>query len=385
MRALVVTNLFPFPGQPTRGVFNYQMFLHLPRRIELLVLVPVPWRAWRRSCHGTRSVEGVSVRYFRFFYPPRIARCFHHVWMWWSLRVAGLSEIDGFAPECVLGSFLYPDGSLALRLSTRYGVALVLKAHGSDVNLKAVDPCIRRRIDASVSRAHTVIAVADSLADRMRQLNLPARCIRVIENGVDLDRFKVRDRNSSRLQLGLPVKARIILYVGNLKREKGCLDLYEAATQVFRRTPDAMLVYVGNGECRQELLERVRQSGLQNRVHVVGSRSHDEIPLYFGAADTLVLPSHAEGLPNVVLEAFASGRPVVGTEVGAMPALLRDGGGALVPVRDTTALAHAITLVLDSPFDPEALRARTTARSWHNAALQTAEVLESAVVSGKDP
>ena len=77
----------------------------------------------------------------------------------------------------------------------------------------------------------------------------------------------------------------------------------------------------------------------------------------------------------MVLEAFASGRPVVGTEVGAMPALLRDGGGALVPVRDPVALAAGIEYVLSSHFEPERLRARTSSRCWQTSALKTAGVL----------
>src|SRR6202012_5706709 len=147
-----------------------------------------------------------------------------------------------------------------------------------------------------------------------------------------------------------------------LKRDKGCIDLFEAATGVLRRMPDAVLVYVGGGECRQEILDRAQQEGLQGRVLLVGRRGHEEVPLYLGAADVLVLPSHAEGLPNVVLEAFASGRPVVGTEVGAIPALLEGGGGALVPVSNPPALAEGILSVLGSHFDQETLRRRTTGR-----------------------
>jgi glycosyltransferase involved in cell wall biosynthesis len=219
----------------------------------------------------------------------------------------------------------------------------------------------------------------------MRELNLPARRIQVVENGVDGERFGVRDRQSSRTQLGLPVSARIILYVGNLKRDKGCIDLFEAAIQVLSQIPEAVLVYVGDGDRRQEILDRASQQRLQDRVLLVGRKTHEEVPVYLGAADVLVLPSHAEGLPNVVLEAFASGRPVVGTEVGAMPALLQEGGGALVPARNPAALAAGILSVLGSHFDPETLRMLTSGRSWKSTAQQTADVLTDAVSGGEAP
>ena len=378
MRVLIVTNLFPLPNDPTRGIFNYQQFSHLPQDLNCLVLVPVPWRLWQAPFAEVMDFGRMRVRYFRFLYPPRLGRGLHHYWMWLSLFMSALADVDRFEPQCVLGCFLYPDGSLAAKLSARYRVPLVLKAHGTDVNVKAVDPQFRKRIEASVRRSSCLVAVADSLADRIREIPLPARQIKVVENGIDLDMFRLRDRAPSRLALKLDPQSRLVLYVGNLKRDKGCLDLFDAALTFLSQVPHSLLLYVGDGECMMELRNRIDQAGLQDRILLHGRKRHEEVPMYLSAADVLVLPSYAEGLPNVVLEAFASGRPVVGTSVGAMPSLLAAGRGVLVPPREPQQLADGIVSVLESQYDEQRLRAFTESRSWAASAAALGTVLRNA-------
>ena len=113
---------------------------------------------------------------------------------------------------------------------------------------------------------------------------------------------------------------------------------------------------VGDGPLRSELVDDVRRLGLDDRVAVEPRRSHDALPACYAAADVVVVPSvvdsggDRDGLPNVVLEAMASGRPVVASDVGAIATGVRDGTtGRLVPAYDADALAAAITGLVDSP------------------------------------
>jgi glycosyltransferase involved in cell wall biosynthesis len=120
-------------------------------------------------------------------------------------------------------------------------------------------------------------------------------------------------------------------------------------------------------------------ASLGERVRLIPRQPLDRIPLYLAAADILVLPSHFEGTPNVVLEALASGRRVVATRVGGVPDLITsDQLGALVPPGDPDALAQGIVTALRSPYDPNEV-ARLGARGgWAASASALHAVLAEA-------
>jgi L-malate glycosyltransferase len=136
---------------------------------------------------------------------------------------------------------------------------------------------------------------------------------------------------------------RVALFVGRLEHEKGTDVLLDAWTQVRQSLPDALLLLVGDGGLRSSLeacaTPDVRFAGLAD----------DPLP-YYQAADCFVLSSRSEGLPNAVLEAMATGLPVVATAVGGVPDVLHHGKeGLLVEPCDPTALAAALIDMLDRP------------------------------------
>jgi glycosyltransferase involved in cell wall biosynthesis len=181
----------------------------------------------------------------------------------------------------------------------------------------------------------------------------------VLENGVDLERFD-----------GLPPPLsppRRIGIIANLRAVKGLDVLIDAAAAVLPRFPDASVEVAGEGPERAALLERAR--GLGGRFRLLGSVG--DVPRFLGGIDIAVSSSRAEGMSNAVLEYMAAGRPVVATAVGANPRLL-GGHGLLVPPDDASALASAITHLLEHPGDAarmgEAGR-RRAAREYSRAAM----------------
>jgi starch synthase (maltosyl-transferring) len=183
-------------------------------------------------------------------------------------------------------------------------------------------------------------------------VGLPSERLTVIPNGVDLARFDEVEP-LPRAALGIPPGADLALAIGRLDVQKGVADLLDAAEWVIARRPDWHLVLAGDGPERPRLLARIAaQRALTERIHWLGRR--DDVPALLAAADVLVLASHWEGMPNVVLEAMAARRPVVATAVEGSEDLVTPGRtGWLVPPRDPTALGQAL---LEAALDPERRR-----------------------------
>jgi glycosyltransferase involved in cell wall biosynthesis len=165
--------------------------------------------------------------------------------------------------------------------------------------------------------------------------------------------------------------------VGRLERSKGIVELMDAFERVRARVPGALLVLAGDGEAMRETTARAAGWGGDTAARVLGPIPHEDVARWMGACDLLTLPSVAEGTPNVVLEALASGRPVVATSVGGIPDVLADERtGLLVPPRDASALADALVAALHASWDEDAVRA-CGPRSWAESARALREVLES--------
>ena len=203
----------------------------------------------------------------------------------------------------------------------------------------------------------------------------------VVLNGVDAARFHPRDRRAARRELGVAEEARIVLFVGRLEPQKGIGELLEAFERLRARMPHATLALVGDGVASAEVRARVARWG-DGGALVLGARPPTEVAAWMGACDVLTLPSWAEGTPNVVLEALASGRPVVATGVGGIPDVLRDERfGLVVPPRDAGALAVALHDALERRWDEAAIQSCGPG-SWGASAEGVACVLEQARAAG---
>jgi sugar transferase (PEP-CTERM/EpsH1 system associated) len=174
------------------------------------------------------------------------------------------------------------------------------------------------------------------------------RKVTTIHNGVDTTRFCDDNREEARRALGVPDHAFVVGTVGRLDPVKDQLGLLEAFARLGDRHPAAVLVVVGDGPLQTALATRIQQPDLAGRVRLLGER-HD-VPRLLKAFDLFVLPSLGEGLANTLLEAIATGLPVVATRVGGNPEVVADGvNGRVVPAGDPLVLADAIGTYLDDP------------------------------------
>jgi len=195
-----------------------------------------------------------------------------------------------------------------------------------------------------------VLSVSEVLRENLyKTFTFPKERIRVVVNGVDLSRFDFSKNGIDyKAQLGVPADALVFGTVGRFVPVKSYPTLLRASQKVFREIPNAYLVVVGEGPLQDELLKLVRELEIVDRVKFLGWRK--DVPEILRGVDVYALASESEGMSNTILEAMASGRPVVTTNVGGNPELVVDGEtGLLVPSLNPEALAAAIAKLLREP------------------------------------
>jgi glycosyltransferase involved in cell wall biosynthesis len=211
------------------------------------------------------------------------------------------------------------------------------KTHFGPVE-RTVDDIARRSADIIVANSQ---AVAD---DVVRVEGVDRSRIRVIRNGVVIPPTDEARRRAARAALEITDERPVVGCVGTFKRGKGQTRVVEAMAVVRHHQPDVWLVFVGDGPERATVERSARQAGL-DRTRFVGAVPDARV-LYEGL-DVVVSASDAEGLPNVILEAAAAGRPIVATAAGGTPEIVIDGEtGLLVAIGDTGELGRALTRVL---------------------------------------
>jgi teichuronic acid biosynthesis glycosyltransferase TuaC len=259
------------------------------------------------------------------------------------------------------------------------GVPAVVKLHGSDINVVASWPGPRRRLKWALPRAERVVAVSRALAEQARGLGVERERIDVVPNGIDREAFRARDRREARRALGLAPELPLVLYVGHLTEEKGAFDLIRAFQVRALQLRDVQLVMLGDGAGTAACRALAQELGVT--ASFVGAQPHDTIPTWLAACDLLSLPSWNEGLPNVVVEALACGRPVVASNVGGIPELVSEGLGILVPPRDPQALGDALVRALETPYDAQAISSALERPDWEGSARLLHRSLLSALGS----
>jgi glycosyltransferase involved in cell wall biosynthesis len=135
---------------------------------------------------------------------------------------------------------------------------------------------------------------------------------------------------------------------------------------------------IGEGPDRPLIENAIQANDAAGYIHALPACAFDDVAVWMAAADLVTLPSYMEGCPNVVLEALASGRPVVAANVGGIPEILSSECGQLVPPRDSSALAQALVSVLDGAWDAKAISARGS-RSWETVAAELLDIFESLI------
>ncbi len=386
MKLLFASNLFPDSTTPGHGQINATVLHQLARHCEIRVIAPrpqLPFKSWRGRTPREQD-QIFRPLYVRTFYVPKFGGLWNHRLMARALREPIRRVRAEFPFDAVLGAWVYPDACALDLLAEELRAPLVAIAQGTDVHSYLHMPLRRHAIVQALSRAAATITRSRDLATRLRDAGVPFMKLRPIYNGVDTATFRPGDRAAARKELGLPTDGQIILYVGNFLPVKNPLLLVSAHAQQARLAAEPCeLVMIGTGPLEANLRHLSAQLGSAPQVRLVGRKNPAEVARFMQAADVLCVPSKQEGVPNVILEAFACGLRVVGTRVGGIPEVLdKDFLGRLVPSADADALAKALGQTLLETTDRDALLRHAAQFSWSNTADRYLSVLEEACRNG---
>lgn len=251
--------------------------------------------------------------------------------------------------------------SLEMQLVTLLmpGIKRVHGEHGRDIHdLDGTNKKYNLLRKAMQPFVHRYIAVSRDLLQWLKHtVAIPEKKLRQIYNGVDAGKFSPRQDDAKLGDLAppglLPENAVVVGTVGRLAEVKNQQLLIEAVGYLFTKRPilrgTLRLVLVGDGPLKLQLVGRVKQLGLSDVVWFSGDRN--DVPTLMQLMDIFILPSLAEGISNTLLEAMASGLPVIATSVGGNVELIDEGvNGRLVPVNNVVAMADAVAELVDDPI-----------------------------------
>lgn len=378
-RIVVFTSLFPNPAQPNAGLFIRERMFRVGETLPLKVVAPVPWfpfqrliRIWkphfRPEVPTAETQAGIEVFHPRFFSVPGIFKSLDGFFMALG-SLSTLRQLKRQSDFQIIDShFAYPDGYAATLLGRWLGVPVTITLRGTEARL-CRSFLGRRLVFKALSRAARIFSVADALKRTALSLGIAADRIRVVGNGVDINKFSAIPQHEARSALSLPADVPILVSVGGLCERKGFHRVIECLPDLKDRFPGIRYLIVGGpsaeGDWSDRLQRQVAELGLNQTVHFLGPMPPDRLKIPLSAGTVFVLATRNEGWANVFLEAMACGLPVITTDVGGNAEVVcKPELGKIVPFGERKALGQAIVDALEMDWDREKIADHARANSW---------------------
>jgi len=386
LRILIITNLFSTERHPGGGTFiSQRVDAHrkMGNSVQVVCVAttitqPLAWilsafdRGSTRQLQPPMHLEIPAVvplldRLHPKFLPyPRLNRMAAVV-----DRLHQITDPTAFDVIHAHGMYAVPAGAVASHVSAKSGTPYVITAHGSDINV--LMPHRAKEYASVLDSAGAVLYVSGALRERAHVLGAKGRNAWVIPNGVNCDLFHPA-ATPTRGFTEFP----LVLYVGNLAHVKGADRLPAIFEGIAAALPGARFIVAGDGPMRGAIEGAVNR----DNTTLLGQVAPERVPELMKMADLMVLPSRNEGWPCVVLEAYACGTRVLGSDAGGIPEVISDsrfvvaGGPALIE-----RFVDAAVAVLRSPADVGRLRSRALGYTWSAIVRRETEVLGEVVSS----
>ena len=328
-RITVFSNMYPSQKHPTFGIFVKNQVEHLRSKGLKVDVVAID--------DPSKGKASALKKYFTWF-----VKSMAHM-------LKNKTKIS-----LTHSHYTFPTGVLSLIGKKLFKLPYVITVHGGDIDKMAAKS---KRIEAitrmTLQKADAVIVVGERLKqDVIERFGVEEKHVHVMSMGVNTDIFKPIPKEEARHELGIPLDEKIVLYVGNMIKAKGILELVEAFKEVEKNHPEAVLHMIGSSK-DEAFMHTLNEQLSEMNINTSHQEPlpQTEVAKWIAAADVFVLPSHHEGFGLVALEAMAVGTTVVGTDVGGLSFLLGNGAGILVESHNPASLATGLQQALEQPSE----------------------------------
>ncbi|MFA6098188.1 MAG: glycosyltransferase family 4 protein [Patescibacteria group bacterium] len=375
MRICVLTTSFPTEERGYHGFFIFEQAIQLARRgFQIEVVAP-------NSSYPAKSIDekNLHISRFNYFIPHRLQRVAYGSGIVNNLKKSLLAKlqlpffllfyfIQSFksARQCdILHAHWLPSGLIAVICGKLLKKPSIVTIHGSDLNSFSKSLVFKKICVVIFKRINRIIVVSESLKHAVEGLGADPGKVLIIPNGIpDAEVF-----------LSLPVKKQCdyrLLWVGRLIPEKNVEMLLNCFIKIKKSFPKSSLVLIGDGTERSRLQKFAGQHGIAGSVVFSGFRKRDELPEYYKDADIFVLPSKNEGFGVVALEAMASAKPIIASDVGGLREIIKNGhDGLLVSPSDSDGFVEKISQLFNNEdyrrrLSENARKSAVERYSWDN-------------------
>lgn len=292
--------------------------------------------------------------------------------------------------QLIHAHWVVPNGLVGAWVASRLRLPLAISLHGSDVFMALRNPLFGRIARSVFRRAAAITACSPELAAGAIRLGAAPQRVQVIPYGVDATVFHPAVAPLARSDFGLTATDAILVSIGRVVPKKGFDVLIQALPAILRVVPHTHILIGGDGPQREALMRLAAELGVSDHVHLPGLIARERVPNFLAIGDLFILPSirdaagNMDGLPNVLMEALALGKPVVASNLGGVPLVVKDGeNGLLCAPGDASALAEAIVPLLSDPVRRSRLGRAARAAveqefTWFKVVQRLGQALEGA-------
>jgi len=345
----------PIAVRPYQGLFNYRSLASLVahRDVALDVMVPVPNAPPLGPYSSFSAVPAVDdwhhyeTHHPRFLYPlPK--RLFKYTVAAKTFTRSVSKYAQQFdLPDIVHAGHIFFDGYGMVEFCRERSLPLTVMGRGYILNnYTDLSVAARSKVDETLEYCSGVFCVSDALANIAEKLTNPDK-VSVLPNGADPSRYPTDNADSIRSEINIPEENTVVLFVGSFTRRKGIDEIMDVLSTLD--LPDVTFVFIGHhGDRRWDLQRAAAEASVDARVY--WQLSPLALRRLYAVADLLLLPSYAEGRPNVIYEAMASDTAVLASDIDGIREQVVDGTtGTLIPPGDKTALKQCLTELTADP------------------------------------
>jgi phosphatidyl-myo-inositol dimannoside synthase len=265
-----------------------------------------------------------------------------------ALRVARKQQA-----QIIHAHWVLPNGLVGAWVARTLGIPLAISLHGSDIFVARGTPAFGHVASWVFRQAAVVTACSEDLRQGALELGALPQKVHLVPWGADPERFSPAVQPLDRSCFGLNQTTVLLVGLGRIVAKKGFDILVRTLPTLLESDPRVHVLIGGDGDQREVLAKLAATLGVQDHVHLPGRISWDDVPAFLAMGNVFVLPSvrdaagNVDGLPTVLLEALALGKPVVATRIGGVPLVVEDGvNGILCPPGDTDTLTEAISRLI---------------------------------------